>query len=245
MTLRHPPQTSAGALFGTLALMLLLLLTSGCTSTRQPAFPGELQLIIAQNAPGEGSQIQQPDAAAPSGISVAELMQSVHSRSNDKNPLSGNTSADNASAHQAPSDWRGLQLARAAGTMAAKTSTSTDTSISTTSPPTTAKPNANQQQWYLDYPPGQALPDPTQLSLMKQLAAQQQLVLVGLKIGPVSGESPFTSAGTARQRATDLLLAFKKNTFEGNSGGRGTPDIEYRPTLNADRVLVTFARRKP
>ncbi len=189
-----------------LLIIAALIFLSGCQTSKEPAYPSDLALIIAQSNQPPAAQVP---PVGDKSISVAQLLQSVR-ETNAGNPAA-------AVKPQARSNWQ--QMLQSAPQRVAQKATA---------PP---QPEA-KREFQLHYPAGQNQPYEVQLLMAKRLAAEKQLVLINVAVGTSSGKSAFESVSNARTRANQLVAQFKT---------RGTPQIEYKPALGDDLVVVTLA----
>lgn len=225
------------------AVGVVMLALQGCLSTSQPTFPTELQMIIAQskqnqtqnnahngaqnhnqnNGPQNASNANKTNSAK--AISIEQLMASIRARSDvAKTNQQPNQQTNQQAQNKTTSTWTGVQ---------AQTNVATAKTVKAATKRSQPPADPQAQQIQLNYPKGKTLPYPAQLLLLKQLATEQNLLLVSIAIGPSAGKSPIDSVSNAQKRSQALL---KQLAVVGPK----QPKLKYQPGLDEDLAVVTF-----
>ncbi|MFT4925387.1 MAG: hypothetical protein ACI8WB_001480 [Phenylobacterium sp.] len=222
----------------------------GCLSTAQPAYPTELQMIIAQSAANTTNNLNAAvKTKAPGAISVTQLMQSLHQRQTDgvKETASTNTITNtntvtnaNAKTNTNHSGWWNDSKPTAVVTSQwvaspAKQSTKPSTKQAVKQSSLSPQLNPQQRQLHLQYAPGQALPHLAQLLKLRQLTTTPNLTLISLSMGASSGQDAFNSAINAQKRIASLLNILNHPNVQP----------QYQPQLGDDQVIATFKLTPP
>ena len=207
-----------------IACMLIL---QACNNTQRPAYPPELQMIIASSAQQAATQKNngQDDSQA---VTVDQLLESVR-REKEQAKL---TNANNKALPDQPlAPWifTGDPETQPRPQQRPLQKKQKKDQLSQAKPVTTS-----QRQLQLSYQTDAMLPNKTQLMMAKQILEKQNMQLIELMIGSSSGKTPMNSAANAQKRAKHLL----KELSPANNA-----NVQYQPRLGNDIVVVTFAPR--
>lgn len=225
---------SVWRLLALMSMVGLILGLTGCANTQTPAYPAQLQMIIAQSATTADAPVQQD---SPQAISVEQLLASVkqtekssatsaqrHSivQTSNQHQITSNNEQKTIYGRDSVPDWIFKGESRTQLYMGSNpnanvhTNSSSDNdarmlaqALTQTHQKKPAKPpqtiKPNQRQLQLQYHANELLPHQMQLLMAKQMVALQQMRLVKLVIGASDESSSFARAATASRRAKLLI----------------------------------------